>query len=272
MEPLTTIRPELLTLSWAQFQALGPYLALLAAIVLGLFFAVAKLFSPKWPVFVLSALGLLGAAYSALCLSQGDTVSLFNGMMISDPFSNLFNLIFLLSALVTVLVSVSYLDKESLQMPEFYILILFSTLGMMFMVSSLDLIVLFIGLEIMSLSVYTLVGFRRADRRSTEASIKYFVLGGVASAVLLYGVALLYGATGSMNILQILEWVRSGQPVGPLFSLGAVLITAGFLFKVAAVPFHMWMPDVYEGAPSPVTGLMTTGVKAASFAAMAGHQ
>lgn len=136
------------------------------------------------------------------------------------------------------------------------------------MASSLDLVVLFIALELMSLSVYTLVGFRRADRKSNEASMKYFVLGGAASAVMLYGIALLYGVTASTNINVLLYYIQSYSSDGNLlFTLGAWLLMIGFLFKIAAVPFHMWMPDVYEGAPTPITGFMTTGIKAASFAA-----
>ena len=136
------------------------------------------------------------------------------------------------------------------------------------MASATDLIVIFIALEIMSLSVYTLVGFRRADRRSNEAAMKYFILGSAASAILLYGAALLYGSTGSTGIHDILTYVQ-GHPngMGPVFVLGVWLVVLGFLFKIASVPFHMWMPDVYEGAPTPVTGFMTTGLKAAAFAA-----
>jgi NADH-quinone oxidoreductase subunit N len=139
---------------------------------------------------------------------------------------------------------------------------------MMLMASALHLIVIFIALETLSLGVYVLVGFRRADRRSNEAALKYFILGSAASAVFLYGSALLYGATGSLNLSAILQLVQSAGPSTstPLFALGAWLVVLGFLFKVASVPFHMWMPDVYEGAPAPVTGFMTTGLKAAAFA------
>ncbi len=121
----------------------------------------------------------------------------------------------------------------------------------------------------MSLSGYVLVGFRRADRRSNEAAMKYFILGSAASAVFLYGAALLYGATGAMSIPAILEFITANAgKIGPTFTLGAWLVVSGFLFKVAAVPFHMWTPDVYEGAPTPITGFMSTGIKAASFAVL----
>lgn len=135
------------------------------------------------------------------------------------------------------------------------------------MVSSLDLIVVFIALELMSLCVYALVGFRRNDRKSNEAAMKYFILGSAASAVFLYGVALLYGSTGSTEVTRIYELVQENFALQtPVYTLGLVLVLFGFLFKVAAVPFHMWMPDVYEGAPTPITGFMTTGLKAAAFA------
>ena len=193
-------------------------------------------------------------------------VSVFNGMMISDLYSNFFNILYVLAALFTLFSGVRYLEREKLNYPEYYLLILFSTFGMMLMSSSLDLVVIFIALEIMSLSVYSLVGFRRADRKSNEASLKYFVLGGAASAVYLYGVALVYGSVASTRLGAIFQAATEGQNLLPTFTIGCWLIVAGFLFKVASVPFHMWMPDVYEGAPTPITGFMTTGLKAASFA------
>ena len=226
-------------------------------------------FQPKWPVFIITlATATAGIAESQALLHE-PRITLFNGMMAcrtgirtSSTSSSWARPAF------TALASFRYLDNEKLQHPEYYVLVLFSAVGMMLMASSLDLIVIFIALEIMSLSVYTLVGFRRADRRSNEAAMKYFILGSAASAILLYGAALLYGATGTTDIRQILAFVQK-QPDGmsPMFTLGAWLVILGFLFKVASVPFHMWMPDVYEGAPAPVTGFMTTGLKAAAFAA-----
>ncbi len=268
MQTLTTIRPELLALSPEQITALMPYFVLFGGTILAIIAAVTRSLNPKWSVFLVSVASMLAAAYLSLRLVPAPSLSLFGGMMVSDAFSNIFGIVFLLSAAFTCLASLRYLDREGLPHPEYFLLLLFSTFGMMLMASSLDLIVIFIALELMSLSVYALVGFRRADRRSNEAAMKYFILGSAASAILLYGTALLYGATGTISITEILAYVKA-NPAGatPLFTLGAWMVILGFLFKVASVPFHMWMPDVYEGAPAPVTGFMTTGLKAASFAA-----
>lgn len=268
MNALPTINSELLSMTTEQLQSLQPYFFVFAGTVLAMIAAVMRSLQPKWPVMLLSlASCAVGVAYSIGLLHAGETHLLFNQMMISDTFSNFFNVLFLCSAALTVLASFRYLDSEKIQHPEYYILVLFSALGMMLMASALDLVGIFIALEIMSLSVYVLVGFRRADRRCNEAAMKYFVLGSAASAVLLYGTALLYGATGSTNIHAILSALQGNAALAtPVFTLGAWLVMLGFLFKVAVVPFHMWMPDVYEGAPAPVTGFMTTGLKAAAFA------
>ena len=271
MNELVTIRPEYLTLSGPQFQALLPFTLVFLGTVLAIFGSVLRSVPPKWPVFVITMVTLIvGTHFSLESISgaEGYRPELFGGMMTADGFSGFFNIVFLLSALFTALASFRYLDHEKLQHPEYYVLLLFSALGMMLMVSALDLIVMFIALELMSLSVYALVGFRRADRRSNEAAMKYFILGSAASAVLLYGAAILYGTTGTLNIKGILSFAQAHPQNLPVtFMLGAWLVVAGFLFKVASVPFHMWMPDVYEGAPTPITGFMTTGLKAAAFAA-----
>ncbi len=262
-----TIRPELLTLTAEQIKVLIPYFVLFGGTMATLLLGTIKIVPPKWPVLFLSMVTCIVSLYFFGNLSGSESVLLFNQAMVVDRFAIFFNILFLLAAVFTFLISTHYLDKEDLQYPEYYMLILFSVLGMMLMVSSLDLVVLFIALELMSLAVYVLVGFRRSDRRSNEAALKYFILGSVASAVLLYGAALLYGVTGTTQIEKILAYSKA-QPafISPVFVIGAALVMVGFLFKVAAVPFHMWMPDVYEGAPVPVTGFMTTGLKAAAFA------
>ncbi len=275
---LPGIRPELLTLTAEQFTASLPYALVFGGAVMAILLSVIQLFSPKWPVFLMTLFTTLFGAMVTWVLSplasQGTAsgVFLYNNMMVADGFSALMNLIFLGAAAVTALASFRYLDREGVQHPEYYVLLLFSAFGMMLMASALDLIVIFIALEILSLSVYALVGFRRSDRKCNEAAMKYFILGSAASAILLYGAALLYGATGTTNIQGILGFAQrngmgaAGSSPSLIFALGAVLVIFGFLFKVASVPFHMWMPDVYEGAPTPITGFMTTGVKAAAFA------
>jgi NADH-quinone oxidoreductase subunit N len=172
----------------------------------------------------------------------------------------------LVSAGATILLSLGYLERERLLAPEYYPLVLFAAAGMMFLSGAEDLIVLFLGLEVMSVAVYALAGFNRANAFSAEAALKYFLIGAFASGFLLYGIALVYGATGTTN-LALAGAQLAGKPLGLMASLGLGLLIVGFGFKVAAVPFHMWAPDVYDGSPTPVTGFMATGVKAAAFAA-----
>lgn len=268
MESLKTIRPELLTLSQDQVRVLMPYFVVFGGTILAILGSVMKKLSPKWPVFLLTLATVVAGVWLSVDLVPNASVELFGGMMAGDSFSNFFNIVFLAAAGFTAMSSFRYLDREGLQHPEYNVLLLFSALGMMLLASALDFIVLFVALELMSLAVYVLVGFRRADRRSNEAAMKYFILGSAASAVLLYGTALLYGCTGTTGIKGVVAFTQSHpEAISPVFMLGMGLVVFGFLFKIAAVPFHMWMPDVYEGAPVPVTGFMTTGLKAAAFAA-----
>ncbi len=268
MEALKVIDTSLLVMSSEQSAALTPYYWILGAILISMILAVIKAIPPKWSIFFVSITSILVASFITVNQIVQPRTELFGAMMVADGYSAFFNIIFLGAAGLSILSSLRYLDNEGLQYPEYYILILLSTLGMMLMASTLDLISIFISLEIMSLSVYVLVGFRRNDRRSNEAAMKYFILGAVASAILLYGTALLYGTTGTLQITEILARITTTPTLmTPVFHIGAWLVVVGFLFKVAAVPFHMWMPDVYEGAPTPITGFMTTGIKAASFAA-----
>jgi NADH-quinone oxidoreductase subunit N len=191
-------------------------------------------------------------------------------MVAADDFRYVADWLFLGAAALTVLFSFDYLEREQLLAPEYYLLIVFATLGMMLMAGGGDLIVIFLGLELMSVSVYVLAGIDRRSAKSAEAALKYFLLGAFASAFLLYGIALVYGATGTTNLARIGAQVASlNLQTNLLLLLGLGLLLVGFGFKVAAVPFHMWAPDVYDGAPTPVTGFMATAVKAAAFAALA---
>jgi len=191
------------------------------------------------------------------------------GMIAVDDFRFVADWLLLGTAGLTVLVSFDYLERERLLAPEYYALLLFATLGMLLMVGGDDLMVVFLGLELMSVAVYVLAGINRHSPAAAEAALKYFLLGAFASGFLLYGIALVYGATAATNLSQIGAQVRTlGLGGSPMLLIGLGLLLVGFGFKVAAVPFHMWAPDVYDGSPTPVTGYMATAVKAAAFAAL----
>jgi NADH-quinone oxidoreductase subunit N len=169
---------------------------------------------------------------------------------------------------LTILSSTHYVRLAAIQEGEYYALILFATLGMMIMAAANDLLVFFLGLETMSVAVYVLTGMWRGSARSSEAAMKYFLMGAFATGFLLYGIALIYGATGSTNLNIIADYLLEQPTEWPLYLIGGgFLLLIGFAFKVGAVPFHFWVPDVYEGAPTPVTGFMSVAVKAAAFAA-----
>src|SRR5262249_52660942 len=216
----------------------------------------------------LSMLALAAAAY-AVWHGRDDKRALFEGMFIHDGLTVFFTLLFCAVGAVSVLFAWQYNKRTRIGQPEFYALLLTSVLGMIVMAASNDLITIFLGLELMSLSLYVMVGFRRNLLESNEASLKYFLLGAFASGFLLYGIALLYGATGTTNLQRIGDFLGDTPLAGqPLVLAGGLLVLTGFLFKVAAVPFHMWTPDAYQGAPTSVTGFMSAGAKAAGFAAL----
>ncbi len=194
---------------------------------------------------------------------QGTT---FFNMFNVGGYGNFFSILFMITALFTIVLSKDYLIRMTIHQGEYYALILFSTVGMMFMASAADLIVVFLGLELMSISLYILVGFMRKSTKSNEAALKYFLLGAFATGFLLYGMALIYGITGSTNIQTIIQSFNIYSDL-LLLRIGTGLLLIGLAFKVAAVPFHMWVPDVYEGAPTPISGFMSTGAKAAAFGA-----
>ena len=210
----------------------------------------------------LLTLAVTGAAVVGF---TGVDTTISAGLLAVDGFATFFKVIVIASALLTVLMSPSYLRVEAVRAGEYYFLILCATLGMLFMASGLDLITLFIGLETMAISFYILAGYLRPSRRSNEASVKYFLLGAFSLGILLYGMSLFYGATGTTNLRGMAEALAGGEQT-LVVSLALVLLVAGMGFKIAAVPFHMWAPDVYEGAPTPVTAYLSVGSKAASFA------
>ena len=208
---------------------------------------------------------VLGAAAVALLAADGVNVTVARGLVAVDGFSFFFKLLFLLSAALTVAMSPRYLAIEGVRPGEYYFLVLCATLGMMFMAGGIDLITLFIGLETTAVSFYVLTGYLRPNRRSNEAAIKYFLLGAFSLAILLYGMSLLYGLTGSTHLRTIATALAAGDG-GLLLPFAVMLLVAGIGFKIAAVPFHMWAPDVYEGAPTPITAFLSVGSKTAAFA------
>jgi len=188
--------------------------------------------------------------------------------VVLDNYSLFLKAIFLVTAGLTILMSIRFLKVEGFEHGEYYILLLFATVGMMFMASAADLIIVFLGLETFSLAIYVLAGFFRTNPKSNESSLKYFLLGAFSAGFLLYGIALIYGATGTTNLKGIHDFLRRADLfTDPLLLIGMGLLIVGFGFKVASVPFHMWTPDVYEGAPTAVTAFMAVGPKAAGFAA-----
>ena len=211
-----------------------------------------------------SLVTLLGTA-AVLFLFVGVDVTAARGLLAIDGFATIFKFLFLFAAVVTVLMSSAYLRVERVPAGEYYFLILTATLGMMFMASAVDLITLFIGLETMAVSFYILAGFLKPNQRSNEAAVKYYLLGAFSTGVLLYGMSLLYAVSGSTNLSEIAVAVGAQGSDG-LTILAVILIGAGMGFKIAAVPFHMWAPDVYEGAPTPITAYLSVGSKAAAFA------
>jgi NADH-quinone oxidoreductase subunit N len=219
-------------------------------------------------VAVLGILGIIVAIWVSATM-WGLRERAFSDMIIVDHFAIFFKIIFLVAAGFTILTSLQYLKEEGIQHYEYYVLLLFSTLGMMIMVSGEDLVVIFLGLETMSIAIYILAGYRRDNVKSNESALKYLLLGAFSSAFLLYGIALIYGATGTTNLKLIADFFQGLPLLGhsKMLLMGMGLLIVGFGFKVASVPFHMWTPDVYEGAPTPVTGFMAVGVKAAAFAA-----
>ncbi len=216
----------------------------------------------------LISLGGVVVTAAIVILRRGQPEIVFGGMLAADGFATFCNLLFLLVAGLTLLISIAYIRHTGLERGEYSALLLFSTLGMMIMASSLDLMTIFLGLETLSISLYILAGFLRERLESNESALKYLLLGAFASGFLLYGIALVYGATGTINLRQIAEAVARGQVNSPiLLAIGMGLLIVGFGFKVAAIPFHSWAPDVYEGAPTSVTAFMIAGTKAAAFAA-----
>ena len=222
---------------------------------------------PKAKQNIIGWVSIAGLAATALTVAplMGVTATAGRGLMAVDAFGGFFKLIFLFAAVLTILMSQRYLEVEGARPGTYYFLILCSTLGMLFMAAGVDLITIFIGLETMAIAFYILAGFIKPNRRSNEAAVKYFLLGTFSLGLLLYGMSILYGLTGTTN-LRAIATVLAGHEHDKWLGLAVILIVSGVGFKIAAVPFHMWAPDVYEGAPTPITAFLSVGSKAASFA------
>ncbi|HER26043.1 MAG TPA: NADH-quinone oxidoreductase subunit NuoN [Rhodospirillales bacterium] len=220
---------------------------------------------------LITKLGIISLVLTLMLVAtvSGGVMTTFGGLFISDPFAIYFKVLILIASALTLVLSRDYMENQGIARFEYSILVLFATLGMLMMVSANDLMSLYMGLEIQSLSLYVIASFHRDDPRSTEAGLKYFVLGAVSSGMLLYGISLVYGFAGSTDF-DVLRAMFSGDnagshaPIGLI--IGIVFILAGLSFKVSAVPFHMWTPDVYEGAPTPVTAFFSVGPKIAAMA------
>ncbi len=266
----------------ADLQLIAPELILTTCACIAL---VMEVILPYRKSKVIAYFALVGVALAAVSLGvqwwiSRDVLPIdgFYGMVRLDGFALLFQAVFLVAAGLAIAISTRFLDIEGEQHGEYYALVLFATVGMMFLACGYDLISLYISLELMALTFYVLVAFTKREKRSNEAAMKYFLLGAFSSGILLYGMSLLYGLAGSTNLGQIGQEVGSvlglikANPTGdiaklrPMLVLGMIALAAGLFFKVAAVPFHMWAPDVYEGAPTSVTAFLSTGSKAASFA------
>ena len=237
-------------------------LTLLIVLVFDLFDSISKT--------VLGWMTIIGAAIAlavSIQMHQAGTVGTqFNEMFKVDNFSLFFNMIFLVSTILVVLISMGYLDRQDRKQGPYYLLILLATLGMMLMAAGNELIIVFLGLELMSLSLYVLAGYFRDNPASSEAGMKYLLLGAFASAFFLYGIALIYGGAGTTSIPEIAQAITADDK-SPLLLAGMFLLVVGFGFKVAIVPFHQWAPDVYEGAPTTIAAFISAGPKAAGFAA-----
>lgn len=227
------------------------------------------LFKAKNALLPVTIVGLLGALALAVAAwtKTNSALPIYHGMMRFDNFSVAFSSITVISTAFILLLSKEYFERISSHVAEYYAIILFSLAGIIVMVSYYNLTMLFVGIEIMSVSLYILAGIKKSDFASNEAALKYFLMGAFSTGFLLFGIALIYGASGSFNLDMIHKWVLAQQKIDPMFYVGIMLIIVGLCFKVGAAPFHFWTPDVYEGSPTLITAYMSTVAKTAAFAA-----
>lgn len=257
------VRPEI------DFHAFAPAIVLAASLVLVL---IVDLFKPAGDnpfLASIAGLGLLASLIPVITLAvDGDDRSLFGGAFVVDNFALVLSALFLVSAYVVVLMSTNYIAEGDYAEGEYYFLLLSSTLGMLLMASARDLITIFIALELLSIPAYLLAGWRKRDLIGNEAGVKYYLMGVFASAILLYGMSLLFGVAGDTRLVVIGDAIAGGAGSVPMITMAIVFVVVGFGFKVSAVPFHTWAPDVYEGAPTPITAFLAVASKAAGFVAL----
>jgi NADH-quinone oxidoreductase subunit N len=252
----------------SSFDAIVPVLVIALGGLVVLLAESFRLKHEKMPIAGLPIIVLVGAAVASVFLWDRNAVSF--GVVTADNYALFVNLILVAVGILTVVFSSQTVERDGLPAGEFYALLLFALVGMMLMVQATDLLVLFLALETMSIAVYVLTGIRRDQQQSTEAAFKYFLLGAFASSFFLYGIAFIYGLSGSTSLDRVGSVIAAQSMSGnPMILLAVALLIVGFGFKIAAVPFHMWSPDAYDGAPAVVTGFMSTGVKAAAVAAFA---
>ena len=272
MTPLSSVAAPLVTYTWGQALADLSQIAPIAVLTLFLLFAiVVDLAMPKSRrgdlVAVVAAVGYVAALATAFYRwSYGTNGPAYSGYATGDKFALFFEILFAVLGVLTLAVSHPYLLRRRFLVGEFHILILAAVIGMMVLGSATSLVTAFLGLELLSIALYIVCGYARGETRSQEAAAKYLLVGGFASAFVLYGMALIYGGAGTTLIPDIASTLQASSSGNPLILLGIVLMGVGFAFKASAAPFHMWTPDVYQGAPIPVTAFMSVGTKAAAFA------
>ncbi|TAJ21447.1 MAG: NADH-quinone oxidoreductase subunit N, partial [Rugosibacter sp.] len=248
------------------FYPVAPEIFLLAMSFIILFADLLFSATQRWVASTLTTITLLGCAALTVITADGQTTLTLSNLFVDDLLADFLKLMTYLSVVMVLIYGRQYLVERGLDKGEFYLLVLYATLGMMVMISAASLLTLYLGLELMSLALYALVAIDRDSARATEAAMKYFVLGALASGLLLYGMSMIYGATGNLDIADISQVLYQGQADKTVLVFGLVFIVAGIAFKLGVVPFHMWIPDVYHGAPTVVTMLIGSAPKFAAFA------
>src|SRR3954447_15284092 len=254
------------TLDW---HALAPEVILTATIIVVLLVDLFTSDHDKWLTSAIAGLGMLGALVPILTLAiDGNTRSMFGGAYVVDDFALVMKAVFIIAGYVTVLLSSNYISEGDYWEGEYYLLLVSSVLGMVVMSSARDLITMFVALELLSIPAYLIAGWRKRTLTGNEAGMKYYLMGVFASAVMLYGMSLIFGGTGTTVLAEIGKQIDGSFGQEPIAVLGIVFVLIGFAFKISAGPFHHWAPDTYEGAPPPVTAFLSVASKTAGFVAI----